>query len=55
MTIYDDNDLSQHLFDNILLPDGTKPLADAMLTYHQLGSMALVEDAFTESAQDINA
>ena len=31
---------------NGMLPDGTKPLPDSMLTYHQWGSVALIQDQF---------
>ena len=39
---------------NGLLPDGTKPLPEPMLTY-QWGSVALSQTNFTGSAHDINS
>ena len=38
---------------NGLLPDGTKPLPEPMLTYHQQDSVEITN--FTASAQDINS
>ena len=40
---------------NSWLPDNTKPLPEPMLTYHQYGSVALTQDQFHKSAQDINS
>ena len=41
--------------DNGLLPDGTKPLPELMLTYHQRGSVAFSESNFAAIAHDMNS
>ena len=46
VTLYGDIDLGQHCSGNGLLPDGTKPSPEPMLTYLQLSPVTFISGQF---------
>ena len=46
MKLYGDIDLGQHWLSNGLLPGGTKPLIEPMLTYYQWGLVVFSWEQF---------